>query len=116
MAAPSGASLTRSARLEITTTRNVPATDVPSYNLCTSYGGYGGCYTTTACSTLFDSPLTMSMALVASGSYSRTRDCADNAFDTLVTKALTGTVEVLNARQRYRISLMEDTTGGRARL
>lgn len=94
---------------EIKTYKNVPMTDIASFQLCTS-PAYGGCYAYTTCSQLFDSPLTMSMALVAAGSYTRTRDCADNAFDQLVTKALSGTAQVLIARQQYQISLTEDST------
>jgi len=99
-------------KFEITTHRGLPATNMALYNLCTSYGAYG-CYSNTVCNKTFASPLTMSMAsmaLIASGSYMYTRDCANNAFDKVVTKALSGTVEVLVTRQKYRISLMEDTT------
>ncbi len=99
-------------KFEITTTRGVPLTNVALYNVCTNSGTYG-CYTYTVCNKTFSSPLTMSMAsmaLIASGSYTRTRDCNNNAFDTLLTKTLSGTVEVLVTRQTYRISLMENTT------
>lgn len=99
-------------KFEITTTRGVPATNVAQYDLCTGAGPYG-CYSYTVCNKTFASPLTMSMAsmaLIASGSYTRTRDCVNSAFDTLVTRALSGTVEVLVTREKYRISLMEDTT------
>lgn len=99
-------------KFEITTTRGVPATNDPNYSVCTGHDNYG-CISYTVCNKTFASPLTISMAsmaLIASGLYTRTLDCANNAFDTLVTKALSGTVEVLVTRQKYRISLMEDTT------
>ena len=100
-------------KFEITTHRGVPLTNVANYRMCTGTDQYGGCFSYTTCSKTFASPLTMSMAsmaLIASGSYTRTLDCVDNASDMRVTKALSGIVEVLLTRQLYRISLTEDTT------
>jgi cysteine-rich repeat protein len=96
---------------EIATVRGVALTDVQTYQFCSGgFSGYGNCYRYTACSRVFDSPLTMSMALVAQGSYTRTRDCAEDPADNVITKALSGTVQILTTRQQYRISLMEDAT------
>jgi cysteine-rich repeat protein len=67
-------------------------------------------YNSTFCSRAFDSPVSISMALVASGSYTRTRDCVENTEDNVVTREITGTAEILIARQKYNITLTE--TGG----
>ncbi len=68
-------------------------------------------YNSTFCSRSFDSPVSISMALVTSGSYSRTRDCIENTEDEVVTRAITGTVQVLIARQKYKITLTEEGGG-----
>jgi cysteine-rich repeat protein len=100
-------------KFEITTHRGVPLTNVANYRMCTGTDQYSNCISYTTCNKTFASPLTMSMAsmaLTASGSYTRTLDCVDNASDMRVTKALSGIVEVLVTRQLYRISLTEDMT------
>jgi cysteine-rich repeat protein len=93
---------------ELTTVRNAVQTDVDTYQLCTS-SGYGGCYAYTACNRVFDSPLSISAVLQATGGYSRSRDCADNPSDLVITRTLSGVVQVITFRQKYRISLVENT-------
>jgi cysteine-rich repeat protein len=79
-------------------------------SLCTSSGTYG-CYAYTSCNTTFDAPLVISMALLASGSYSRARVCADTNFNTATNAGLTGKVAVITTKSRYLIALTEGAEG-----
>jgi cysteine-rich repeat protein len=90
---------------EITTRKNVALTDVNDFNLCTSYGGYGGCYASTICDRTFTAPVTVNDDLDVAGSYTNNFDCADNNFDANVNRAINnGNATVQTVGVKYGIT------------
>lgn len=100
------------ANFEITLHRDVPLNDVASFQLCTAYGGYGGCYGFTNCSRSFEAPFAVDASLDASGSYNKARICEDANFTTNYNTPvdIVGSVTVIDPGARYSISLTEGTT------
>jgi cysteine-rich repeat protein len=95
---------------EITTHRNIALIDNLNYQLCTAYGGYGGCYGFTECDRIFDASLAINDNLNTTGNYSNDRTCADANFTTNVDNAFSGSVTVVTPKVKYNINLTEGAT------